>query len=265
MGKQEILSEILPNGRGVWVPIDHGVTDFPSQGLEDIENTINSLIAGEVNVIVAHKGVVDMFSHLCQGTKTKMVAHLSASTRHGGKNDSNKVLVGDVDEAIMRGAVGVSCQVNIGSKKEPAMLERMGHVTTEAYLNEVPVLGMVYVRGENVNLMKNDTTNGYAHAARIAFELGCDAVKTVWTGNKESFSNICRAVPIPLLVAGGPSTGNSKEILTMVKESIDAGASGVCMGRQIFAHHNVKGICQAIGMVVHKNVSVKEALEKCSL
>ena len=32
---------------------------------------------------------------------------------------------------------------------------------------------------------------------------------------------------IPLLVAGGPSTGDSKEILTMVKASIEAGGSGV--------------------------------------
>ena len=265
MGKQEIMAEILPNGKGVWVPIDHGVTDFPCEGLGDIEQTIKSLIAGEVNVIVAHKGVIDKFNHLCQGTKTRMIAHLSASTRHGGKNHSNKVLVGDVDEAIMRGAVGVSCQVNIGSKKEAAMLERMGHVTTEAYLNDVPVLGMIYVRGENVNLMKNDSTKGYAHAARIAFELGCDAVKTVWTGDKESFSNICRAAPIPLLVAGGPSTGNSEEILTMVKDSIEVGGSGVCMGRQVFAHQNVTAICQAIGMIVHNNVSVQEAIEKCSL
>ena len=265
MGKEDIMHEILPNGKGVWVPIDHGVTDFPCEGLEDIENTINSLIAGKVNVIVAHKGVVDKFSHLCQGTKTKMIAHLSASTRHGGKNHSNKVLVGDVDEAIMRGAVGVSCQVNIGSKKEAAMLERMGHITTEAYLNDVPVLGMVYVRGENVNVMKSDSTNGYAHAARIAFELGCDAAKTVWTGDKDSFSKICRAAPIPLLVAGGPSTGNSEEILTMVKESIEAGGSGVCMGRQIFAHQNVSAISKAIGMIVHDNATVKEAMEKYSL
>ena len=265
MGKQDIMTEILPKGRGVWVPIDHGVTDFPCQGLEDIEATIKSLIAGEVNVIVAHKGVIDKFSHLCQGTKTSMIAHLSASTRHGGKNHSNKVLVGDVDEAIMRGAVGVSCQVNIGSKKEPAMLERMGHVTTEAFLNDVPVLGMIYIRGENVNLMKNDSTNGYAHAARIAFELGCDAAKTVWSGDKDSFSKICRSAPIPLLVAGGPSTGDSKEILTMVKASIEAGGSGVCMGRQIFAHQNVTAISKAIGMIVHNNVSVEEAIEKCSL
>jgi len=265
MGKADVMAKILPHGKGVWVPIDHGVTDFPCAGLEDIEATIKSLIAGEVNVIVAHKGVIDKFSHLCDGTKTSMIAHLSASTRHGGKNYSNKVLVGDVNEAIMRGAIGVSCQVNIGSKKEPEMLERMGFVTSAAYSNDVPVLGMIYIRGENVNLMKGDSTKGYAHAARIAFELGCDAAKTVWTGDKESFSKICRSAPIPLLVAGGPSTGNSEEILTMVKLSMESGGAGVCMGRQIFAHQNVTAICQAIGMIVHDNISVKEAIERCSL
>ena len=87
----------------------------------------------------------------------------------------------------------------------------------------------------------------------------------MWTGDKDSFSKICRSAPIPLLVAGGPSTGDSKEILTMVKASIEAGGSGVCMGRQIFAHQNVTAISKAIGMIVHNNVSVKEAIEKCSL
>ena len=31
MGKEDIMHEILPNGKGVWVPIDHGVTDFPCE------------------------------------------------------------------------------------------------------------------------------------------------------------------------------------------------------------------------------------------
>ncbi|DAC60251.1 MAG TPA: fructose-bisphosphate aldolase, partial [Candidatus Poseidoniaceae archaeon] len=82
MGKDELMAEILPNGRGVWVPIDHGVTDFPCPGLVDLEATINALIALGANVIIAHKGVIDKFSHLCDGTATKMIAHLSASTRH---------------------------------------------------------------------------------------------------------------------------------------------------------------------------------------
>ena len=165
----------------------------------------------------------------------------------------------------MRGAVGVSVQANIGSKKESTMLQRMGHITSEAFLNQVPVLGMLYVRGENVNLMKNDATKGYAHAARIGFELGCDAVKTVWTGDKQSFAAICQGAPIPLLVAGGPSTGDTKQILTMVKQSMEAGGAGVCMGRQIFAHPDVTGITKALTMIVHDGCSVDEAMEKCSL
>tara|TARA_X000001036_G_scaffold55321_1_gene44943 strand:- start:131 stop:928 length:798 start_codon:yes stop_codon:yes gene_type:complete len=265
MGKQDILDKVLPNGKGVWVPIDHGVTDFPCEGLANIKQTILDLIAREVDVIVAHKGVVDRYSNLCKGTNTRMIAHLSASTRHGGKNKSNKVLVGDVDEALLRGAVGVSCQLNIGSKNEPKMLERMGQITRQAYLNNVPVLGMVYVRGENVKLMEGDTTNGYAHAARIAFELGCDAAKTVWPGDKESFAKITQSAPIPLLVAGGPSSGNSRQILTMVKQSMEAGGSGVCMGRQIFAHPEVTSIAKALVMIVHKGLTVDQAIEKCSL
>ena len=40
------------------------------------------------------------------------------------------------------------------------------------------MFGMVY-GSENLKLQKNDQTKGYAHAARLAFELGCDAAKTV--------------------------------------------------------------------------------------
>ena len=145
------------------------------------------------------------------------------------------------------------------------MLQRMGHVTSEGFLNEVPVLGMIYVRGENVNIMKDDVTKGYAHATRIGFEMGCEAVKTIWTGDKYSFAKVCHSAPITLLVAGGPSTGDSRQILTMVQESLEAGGAGVCMGRQIFAHPDVSAIPRALVMIVHRTCSVEEALEKCSL
>ena len=73
----------------------------------------------------------------------------------------------------------------------------------------------------------DDVTKGNAHAVRLAFELGCDAAKTVWTGDKESFSEIANAVPIPILVAGGPSTGDTRAILSMIRDALDSGASGV--------------------------------------
>ena len=58
MNKSLTLEEILPNGRGVWIPIDHGVSDYPVSGLENLEQLIIDLIAAEVDVIIAHKGVV---------------------------------------------------------------------------------------------------------------------------------------------------------------------------------------------------------------
>ena len=265
MSKGELLSKILPNGRGVWVPIDHGVSDYPVEGLVDLESTIKSLISAGVDAIIAHKGLVGHYSKLCENSNTSMVIHLSASTRHGGNESTNKVLVGGVDEVLQRGGIGVSCQVNMGSEKEPEMMERMGEISRQALLQGLPMFGMVYARGPNLNVMEEDSTKGNAHAARLAFELGCDAAKTVWTGDKQSFAKITNAVPIPLLVAGGPSTGDSRAILTMIRDALDAGASGVCMGRQVFGHPQVESIARAIVMLVHQDASVDEAIRECSL
>ena len=265
MGKADLLSKILPGGRGVWIPIDHGVSDYPVQGLEDTESTIKSLISAGVDAIIAHKGVVGHYHKLCENTKTSMIVHLSASTRHGGTESSNKVLVGSVDEVRKRGGSGVSCQVNMGSEKEPEMMERMGEISRQAVLEDLPMFGMVYARGPNLNIMEGDLTKGNAHAVRLAFELGCDAAKTVWTGDKESFTEIANAVPIPILVAGGPSTGDSRAILTMIRDALDSGASGVCMGRQIFGHPQIESIAKAIVMLVHQDASVDEAIVECSL
>ena len=110
-----------------------------------------------------------------------------------------------------------------------------------------------------------DVTKGYAHAVRLAFELGCDAAKTVWTGDKESFTEITNAVPIPILVAGGPSSGDSRAILTMIRDALDSGASGVCMGRQVFGHPQIESIAKAIVMLVHQDASVDQAIVECSL
>ena len=94
MNKSERLAALLPNGRGVWIPIDHGMSDYPCDGLEDTEGLIRDLISAGVNAIVAQKGVVSHYNQLCEGTDTNMVIHFSASTRHGGPNASRKVPVG---------------------------------------------------------------------------------------------------------------------------------------------------------------------------
>lgn len=265
MDKATRLDSLLPNGRGVWIPIDHGASDFPVDGLTDTEHVIRSLVRAGVDAIVAQKGLVGHYNHLCQGSSTDMVVHFSVSTRHAGPDTANKVLVGNADEVRPRGGIGVSCQVNMGSPNEAAMIERMGQMSRAALHHQLPMFGMVYARGEHLSIMEGDETNANAHAVRLAFELGCDAAKTTWTGNKKSFMEVTSAAPIPVLVAGGPATGDSKAILTMVRDALDAGASGVCMGRQVFSHPNVEAIAKALVMLVHQDSTVEEAMNYCKL
>lgn len=264
MNKSDRLDRLLPNGRGVWIPIDHGMSDYPTQGLEDTEQLIRQLVSAGVNAIVAQKGVASHYSHLCENSDTNMVIHFSASTRHGGDDASRKVSVGQASEVASRGALGASAQVNIGSVGEAAMLEAMGKLTTECHHLELPVLGMVYARGPNLNPVGGDATNGVAHAARVAFEIGCDVGKTTWTGDEASFAQVTSAVPIPLLVAGGAKT-NAEEMLIMVEKAMQNGASGVCMGRQVFAHQSPELVAKALVMIVHQGKSAEQAMKAVGL
>ena len=115
----------------------------------------------------------------------------------------------------------------------------------------MPVLGMIYPRGPNLVSLPNDITGGVAHAARIAYEMGCHAVKVPWTGNAESFRKVCEAVPIPVLIAGGPSSGSFNETLEIVRYAMAAGGAGVCMGRQVFGAKDPEARVRALSEIVH--------------
>ena len=39
------IDSILPNGKGVWIPIDHAVSDYPVNGLENLDELMDHLMA----------------------------------------------------------------------------------------------------------------------------------------------------------------------------------------------------------------------------
>ena len=52
------LETILPNGRGVWVPMDHSASSFPEQGLLDSDKAVDAVIEGGADAIVMQKGPI---------------------------------------------------------------------------------------------------------------------------------------------------------------------------------------------------------------
>ena len=63
------LARILPGGKGVWVPMDHGISGYPETGLESMDSLVEAVISGGADAIVLHKGAPVSYTHLTLPTK----------------------------------------------------------------------------------------------------------------------------------------------------------------------------------------------------
>ncbi|WP_456457003.1 2-amino-3,7-dideoxy-D-threo-hept-6-ulosonate synthase [Thermovibrio sp.] len=242
-------------GNTVIIPMDHGVSMGPIPGITDIRESIDKVANGGANAVIVHKGLV-RHGHRRRGKDVGLIVHLSASTNLSPKPNT-KVLVCTVEEAIKLGADGVSVHVNLGDLNEDKMLEDFGKVSEKCLEWGMPLIAMMYARGEHIeNPYSPDVV---AHCARVAAELGADIVKVVYTGDVESFRKVVQGCPIPVVIAGGPKMGNDMEILEMVEGAMRAGGRGVSIGRNAFQHENPEKIVRAISAIVHEGKSAKEA------
>jgi len=258
IGKSIRMERIINRntGRSVVVPLDHGMTLGPIDGLQDMPATVNSVVEGGANAIIEHKGMVRA-GHRRSGKDVGLIVHLSASTSLS-PDPNAKTIVTEVEEAIVLGADGVSVHVNLGASNEAEMLNDMGRVARDCSRWGMPLLAMMYTRGEKV---KNPfAVENVKHAARVAAETGADIVKVVYTGSPETFHEVVRGCPVPVVIAGGEKMETDAELLQMVKESLDAGGMGVSIGRNVFQHEDPEKMVRAISAVVHKKGSVKDAL-----
>lgn len=258
-GKNIRLERIINRNtnRTVVVPMDHGVTLGPIQGLVDMRTMVDEVVEGGANAVLGHIGL-PLHGHRGRGKDVGLILHLSGSTVWA-PDPNAKVLVNTVEMALKIGADAVSVHINIGAESESQMLHDLGDVSIKCLEWGMPLLAMMYTRGEKCD--NGDKADATKHAARIAAELGADMVKVSYTGTKESFQKVTECCPIPVLIAGGEKTKNEREILQIIKDSLDAGGSGVSIGRNIFQHEKKQAMVRAISNIVHEGWSVEDALK----
>jgi DhnA family fructose-bisphosphate aldolase class Ia len=72
---------------------------------------------------------------------------------------------------------------------------------------------------------------------------------------------VVSACPVPLVAIGGEKKAKERDVLEMVQGIMDAGAYGVSMGRNIFQYKKPGNMIKAVSDIVHKGVSVQNALK----
>ena len=198
IGKKIRLERIFnrKTRRTVIAPMDHGVSSGPIKGIIDMDKTVESISRGGANAILMHKGIVAQ-GHRGYGNDIGLIVHLSASTS----------LSPD--------------PVNIGSETEPEMLMELGEISETCDYWGIPLLAMMYPRGQKVE--SEHDVNMVKHAARVGSELGVDIVKTNYTGDPETFREVVEGALVPVVIAGGPKVDTNRELLEMVEESLSVG------------------------------------------
>lgn len=262
IGKRIRMERIMNRAtcKTIIVPMDHGISMGPIPGLRDMKSAVQAVADGGANAIVEHKGLVDAGLR-GEGPDIGLIIHLSGSTCLSPTPNA-KTIVCSVEEALKLGADAVSIQVNLGNGDEKEMLNDFGRISYDARNWGMPLLAMIYPRGEKIK--DEYDVDVISHAARVGDEMGADIVKVSYTGSEESFRKVVQGCSIPVVIAGGAKMDSDKDILEMVKGAMDAGGAGASIGRNIFQHKDPKAITRAIYAIIHEGKDVGEAMKHLS-
>ena len=263
IGKNIRMERIMnrENGKSIIIPMDHGLTVGPIKGIENnLGEMVNKVALGGANAVLGHIGI-PLYAHRGYGPDIGLILHISGSTSLSPMSNY-KVLVNTVLEAVKLGADGVSLHINIGTQSDPEMLEILGRVSRECREYGMPLIAMMYPRGENID--DEYDVEVVKIAARVAAELGVDIVKTNWTGDPDSFKEVVKGCMAPVIIAGGEKVG-LRGILEITKQSIDVGGAGVAYGRNVFQAEDPTKVVRALYLIVNKNYDIEEAIREAKL
>jgi DhnA family fructose-bisphosphate aldolase class Ia len=238
-----------PDGRGLVVAMDHaGFMDKPLRGLENPLDVIRQ---------VGHAGA-DSFL-LTLGSAVRCAESIGRAGLWLSVDTRPPLLDHIVETALRIGADGVKCMVYPWCAEAPDSLTQFSALAVECQAWGLPLMAEVIPGGFTAGAEMR-TADKIAAGARVAMEAGADVVKTVYTGDAESFSAVVHNCSIPIIVLGGERAANDRELLQSVSGALTAGAAGVAIGRNIWQHPQPGRITAALAALIHGDATVDEAL-----
>jgi class I fructose-bisphosphate aldolase len=215
------------------VPIDHGLTLGPVEGLLSVTQIGGWLGSPFINGIVAHKGMVARLAEARLLTGLGVMVHLNGMTSLSQQPDT-KEFVTTIEAAMRLGADAVSLQVNFRPDNHAHNLTALGQVVDEADRFGLPVLAMVYPAGP-IDDAPGRSLRMHRHYLRVALELGVDVVKTAPPEHLADIPELLEGVgeDLRVLFSGG-ALASDDSLMSLAKSVANSTAAGLCIGRNVF-------------------------------
>ncbi|OIO74176.1 MAG: autoinducer 2 aldolase [Elusimicrobia bacterium CG1_02_37_114] len=247
--KNRISRIIKPaTGRTVMLAVDHGYFLGPTTGLEIPKETIEPLLPYADSLMLT-RGVLR--TSVDPEKSPPIVLRVSGGTSILSEL-SNEGRTVSIKDAVRLNVSAVAISVFVGAQYERQTLLGLAELIDEA---EEYGIGVLAVTAVGKDMVRDARYLGLC--CRIAAELGAHIVKTYYC---EDFDKVVASCPVPIVVAGGKKI-SERDALKLAYDSIQNGAVGVDMGRNIFQSESPVSMIKAVRAIVHKNADVDSAFE----
>ncbi len=252
--KDALASLFRDDGKTVILPIDHG-TAVPVPGLERPGELVRSLQPA-IDGLVVNYGLGRAYRTDLEGVFLCLRADLYKPDVSLGS-----VKLFGAEEALEIGARALMHMLYPGHADEGRIVRECARTIRQGIRAGLPTI--VEALPVGLGLPESYTVPAISFAVRQAGELGAAVVKTAFPpgASTEEFRAIVEASLVPVIVLGGAPMGDDRALLAMVRSACDAGASGIAIGRNVWAHPDPVRIAHQLSLVVHGNAAVEEALE----
>jgi len=240
---------VLPIDQG----LEHGPVDFFSNPDSlDPQYQYDLASEGRFSAIALHIGLAEKYFHEYAGD-VPLILKLNGKTAIPSDTAAFSPLTGTVEDAVRLGADAVGYTIYVGSPAQDRDFLQFMEVRREADRLGMPLIVWAYPRGEAVS-KKGGKESLYAvdYAARVAHELGADIVKlnypvaserdvdspapynTLHLSPFEAFHKVVKSAGRSLVLVSGGEKVDDAELLKKVRSSMDAGATGIIFGRNLW-------------------------------
>jgi len=223
------------SNRGLIVPLDHGLTAGPMPGLQSLDDLEGWIGSSSISAVLAHKGMIErLILRDMLHSATGVIVHLNGMAGIAQDPDT-KIMVSNIETALELGADAVSIQANFTSTNLPHNIAMIGSVTDAAHAAGLPVLVMLYDKAQSPSHAEQQ--NRLNHLLRVVVDLGAEAVKLAFPESLDDMAELLirHGKDIRIFFAGGQMMREDL-LFTTTRAAMERGASGMCIGRNVFQH-----------------------------
>jgi DhnA family fructose-bisphosphate aldolase class Ia len=238
--------------RAVIVAVDHGEFFGPTSGIIDLPETIANL--AEADGILLSPGMMTHCGHAFDRRNApQAIVRLNWSTvycQQWNYDQARSAPIITPQEALALGADLGLASLTLSGKDQQMDRDNVAlfaQIISQKRTAGLPVIGEFYPLSPEL-LTAEELHRLVYTACRMIAELGADAIKTFYTGDR--FAEVVESCPVPIFTLGAEKTPREADALTLAYRSIKSGARGVVFGRNVIQAANPAQFLRALKAVV---------------